>query len=520
MRERISYVQKLGDSLEPSAVSVGDDVIKGPEVHAVREDRLTIALDELPSELRRLVAGAQDLHIRWVSTAAYEAVSPLIARLPPGFHLFFTPGRNHAVTYAIATQPPWIVHHLLIDVGAFREGLCSILGGIFGDISCTKPAESFTSVHEDRFQYFQELNDLSHFIQYAKGQLCGPTDESCSARLDTLSKAGSLDLSYDISQKVLRVTAVWPYQRQHVHATSRPNVRTEVGILSTDKPKTLEAHEIGISGLLTVLGQDSAPSPTMFSFASRHRDAESAFSAQFLTPTGLHPTLQLRLTSDVPPPSATDEDATCTPYAYLTLPRTIFADKYQLSDPLFLASKNLTALRHTTQPVDLEAPEYIMAQWGSSVLLELSPPAPAHQQKGEWTASIPLHLRYLAPARGGYSTIAVPYPAVFWACEPAQDVMFPPNPFEKTHLGYDGLFRGDTVFWHVEPRPAAKGGLLVNEVRVPVLDADRAGWVNAGTAAAVLVGFAWVVWKIVGVWVKGGNGGGAEGEKEREKKKQ
>ncbi|EAQ91403.1 hypothetical protein CHGG_03338 [Chaetomium globosum CBS 148.51] len=394
MRERISFVQKLGDSLEPSALTVNDGVIKGPEVHAVREDRLTIAANELPSELRTLVTGAQDLHIRWVSTAAYETVSPLLARLPPGFHLFFTPGRNHAVT----------------------KGLCSILGNIFGDISCTTPDESFTVVGEERFQYFQELDSLSHFIQYAKGQLCGATDASCSARLDTLSTAGTLDMSYDIGERVLRVTALWPYQRQQVHATSRPNTRTEVGILSTDKPKTLEAHEIGISGLLTVLGQDSKPSPTMFSFGSRHRDAESAFSARFLAPTGLHPTLQLRLTADGPPPSSSDdEDATttCTPYAYLTLPRTIFADKYQLSDPLFLASKNLTALRHTTQPVDLEAPAYVMTQWGSSVLLELSPPPAQERRKGgggEWTASIPLHLRYLAPAPGGYSTIAVPYP--------------------------------------------------------------------------------------------------------------
>lgn len=101
MRERISFVQKLGDSLEPSALTVNDGVIKGPEVHAVREDRLTIAVNELPSELRTLVTGAQDLHIRWVSTAAYETVSPLLARLPPGFHLFFTPGRNHAVTYVM-----------------------------------------------------------------------------------------------------------------------------------------------------------------------------------------------------------------------------------------------------------------------------------------------------------------------------------------------------------------------------------------------------------------------------------
>ncbi|AEO58100.1 hypothetical protein MYCTH_2305173 [Thermothelomyces thermophilus ATCC 42464] len=530
MRERITYVQKLGDSLEPSAVTVDSSGISGPEVHAVREDRLTIALDELPPELRSLVTDAQDLHIRWVSAASYELVSPLLARLPPGFHLFYSPGRNNSVS----------------------NKLCSTLADIFGEISCSTPAKSFTDLRNGRFQYFQELGGLTHLIEYAKGRLCHPADDNgCSARIEALSTAGSLDVSYETSQNVLRITALWPYQRRRVRAASHPRLRTEVGILSTDKPKTLEAHEVGISGLLTVLGQDSKPSPTMFSFASRHRDAESAFSARFLAPTGLHPTLQLRLTSRSPRPLSEGEggDArSCHPYAYLTLPRTIFADKYQLSDPLFLASKNLAALRHTTQPVDLEAPEYAMSQWGSAILVQLAPPEPepepapssssASRSRGrksggdgqdgaedEWTAEIPLHLRYLAPTRGGYATISVPYPAVFWACEPEQEgaVAFPPNPFEKAHLGYDGLFEEGTVFWHVQPRPppgSVGDGLLVNEVRVPVLDVEKAGWVNAGTAAAVAVGFAWIVWKLIGVHLRHGYGGGVEREEEKVKKRQ
>ncbi|KAL2148166.1 hypothetical protein VTH82DRAFT_8031 [Thermothelomyces myriococcoides] len=323
-----------------------------------------------------------------------------------------------------------------------------------------------------------------------------------------------------------------------LRATSHPRLRTEVGILSTDKPKTLEAHEIGITGLLTVLGQDSRPSPTMFSFAAKHRDAESAFSARFLAPTGLHPTLQLRFTSRNPRPLSESEGGdtgSCHPYAYLTLPRTIFADKYQLSDPLFLASKNLAALRHTTRPVDLEAPEYAMSQWGSAILVELAPPKGGESGGGgngkeggaendEWTAEIPLHLRYLAPASGGYSTISVPYPAVFWACEPEQEAeAFPPNPFEKARLGYDDLFEEGTVFWHVQPRPPTGNvgdGWLVNEVRVPVLDVEKARWVNAGTAAAVAVGFAWIVWKLIGVYLRHGYGGGIEKEEEKVKKRQ
>ncbi|KAL1842400.1 hypothetical protein VTJ49DRAFT_5359 [Mycothermus thermophilus] len=495
MRERITYIQKLGDGLDPSTVRVDAGAIRAPDVHAIREDRLTFTLDELPGELRTLLADTQDLHIRWVSTHAYEAVSPLLARLPPGFHAFFTPGdgNDSVASYAAPTSP-------------------SVTG------IQTNP-ESFISLPRDRFshsaahQYFQQLDSLGSFIQYAKDKLCSRADKACSARLDGLSRAASLDISYESREGVLRVTALWPYQSRPIDATSRPGVRTEVGILSGDKPKTLEPHELGVAGLLTVLGQDSKPSAAMFSFPARHHDAESTFSALFLSPTGLHPTLQLRISSAALPAEAEHDGQDCSPYAYLTLPRSIFADKYQLSDPLFLASKNLSALRHTTQPVDLEAPEYAVSQWGSAILLELAPSSPSSSE--EWTAEVPLHLRYLAPVSGGYSTVSVPYPAVFWACQPPEGAEFPPGPFERKALGYDGLFDDGTVFWHVTPQPAeADGqGLLVSQVRVPVLNVDRAQWVGAGTGLAVAAGFAFVVWKLAGVWF-------GKGQEVDEKKRQ
>ena len=295
------------------------------------------------------------------------------------------------------------------------------------------------------------------------------------------------------------MTALWPYQQRSIHATARPHMRTEVGVLSAEQPPTIEAHELGIAGLLTVLGADTKTSVTMFSFPSRHRDAEASFSAQFLAPTGLHPTLQLRLQSSKQPSG----DAHCLPYAYFTLPRAIFADKYQLSDGLFLASKNLTALRYVSQPVDLEAPEYVMKLWGSAVLVELAPPAV--DKAGPWTAEIPLHLRYLSPVHGGYGSVGVPYPAVFWACEADEGIEFPNNPLERINLGYDGLFDPQTVFWHVEPRPES-GKRIVSSIKVPVLDLDKASWVNIVTAATVLVGFAWVSWKLLSVYLNDGYG--------------
>ncbi|KAK3313433.1 PIG-X [Apodospora peruviana] len=501
MRERITFIQKLGDSLEPSSLKINGGVISGPEVKAVREDRVTLALEELPTELQSLLKGVHELHIRWISPEPYESVSPLLARLPPGFHLFFTPGKG--------------------DHTASNK-LCSTLSEIFGHVNCSTPAESFTSLPSDRFshstafQYYQPLETLSGFVQYAKHQLCSGSDSSCTARADTLAKASSLDISYDTISHALKVTTLWPYQRQPIHATSRPWSRTEVGVLSADKPATLDAHELGISGLLTVLGQDSKPSVTMFTFASRHRDAESAFSTKILEPVGLHPTLQIQLESNKPPAT----DAYCSPHAYFTLPKGIFADKYQLGDDLFLASKNLTALRYISQPVDLEAPEYVMKGWGSAVLLQLTPPKSDKAQP--WTAEIPLHLRYLEPNRGGYETIEVPYPAVFWACTAEEGTKFPNNPFERVNLGYDGLFGPRTVFWHVEPRPLG-GGQLQNAIRVPVLDLDKSAWVNIGTAVAVLVGFAWVAWRLAAVYLSSGYGNEAAApvtEAGKEKKRQ
>jgi hypothetical protein len=269
--------------------------------------------------------------------------------------------------------------------------------------------------------------------------------------------------------------------------------------LGADKPPNLETHEVGLSGLLLVLNQDTKPNPTLFSFPSRHRLAESSFSAEFLNPTGLHPLLLIRLASSKPPPGG----SYCYPHAYLTLPRAIFADKYQFADDLYLASKNLTALRYISQPVDLEAPEYAVKSWGSAALVELA--APAYEENQPWSAEVPLHLRYLSPAEGGYTNVEIPYPVVFWACTAEEGTKFPSNPFDRVNLGYDGLFGPRTVFWHVTPSPETGDRLMIN-LKVPVLDIEKAGWLNLGTAAVIMLGFAWVVWKLYTVFTVYGYG--------------
>ncbi|KAH8910043.1 PIG-X-domain-containing protein [Coniochaeta sp. PMI_546] len=473
MRQRVTFITKPVDALDPDKLSIVDGTLTGPLISAVREDRLTFALDELPGAIQKILKDSHELHIRWSSPTPSETVSPLVSRIPPGFHVFYTP-RNASA--------------------AESESLCLALRSLFGDINCRTPKHSFTSLEQGRFshatssQYFQQMDSLAHFSAHMKKVLCLPDDSACIAELARLDDAASLDISYDTISHALKFTVTSPYKRQEMHITSTPGLRTEVGILAEDKPPNLEPYEVGVSGLLTVLGQDSKASPTLFSFPSRHRQGQGAFDVKLLEPTGLHPTLQIRINSERPL-----DDSSCSPHAYFTLPRYIFPDKYQLSDDLFLNSKNLTALRYISQPVDLEAPEYVMDLWGSAVLLELSPKQDHILQRG-WTAEVPLHLRYLSPTEGGYRNKSIPYPVVFWACHAEEGTKFPTNPFERVNLGYDGLFGPRTVFFHI---PAAPGlDKLQNTISVPVLDANKTEWVNTGTAAAILLGFAWVLWKL------------------------
>ncbi|UNI21479.1 protease B nonderepressible form [Purpureocillium takamizusanense] len=493
MRERVTFLQGPSADVDPAALQIEAAGLLGPSAEAIRQDRFSLSLDELPRDLATLLGAFDELHLKWASPVAYETLDPFGSRISPGLHVLYTTAENDGVK---ATK------------------LCSALQA-FGSLDCTKP-EAFTVTttepgSDKKSSYFyQELNDLSAFVASSVGTLCSSSDATCESRLRNLRTASSLDISYESGSQTLKVTPLWPLERREI-AVPRSSGRTEVGIFAQDTPHKAEMHELGVAGLLSVLGEKKDPSATVFSFPSRHRTSDSHFSCEFLEPAGLHPTLQLKLSSAKLPL----DDAGCAPYAYFTLPKTIFADRYQYEDSLFLASKNLTASRYTSFPVDLEAPAYTTTTWGSSVLLELAPPASG--QPGDWTAEVPLHLRYLKPSASGRVPVEVPYPAVFWACDMAGEVDFPTNPFDRRQLGYDGLFSSQTSFWHVAPKPVS-GNRITSALYVPVLRDEGAAWIRLGTTVAVGLGFAWVLWKLLGVYRVAGYGSVAAEAARKDKK--
>lgn len=214
-------------------------------------------------------------------------------------------------------------------------------------------------------------------------------------------------------------------------------------------------------------------------------------------PTGLHPTLTLTFpTAHLTPP-----DPTCKLHTHLTLPSALFIDKYQFNDPLFLASKNLVALRSIAGATDLEAPDWVVPQWGSAALFELasrpgSSEDPEVNGRGDWNISIPLHLRYLPASNATHASIGIPWPVVFWACRADEGEKMSANPFDRRHLGYEALFGPKTRFMHVEPAPSV--ARLVEVLDVPVLDTRQTAWVESGTVGIVVLAFLGLCWMLFG----------------------
>ncbi|KAI9683102.1 MAG: protease B nonderepressible form [Trizodia sp. TS-e1964] len=385
---------------------------------------------------------------------------------------------------------------------------CRPAPGLDCELKLTANQETFSSIPDlaesplpsKVFQYYQNLHSIHHFLNYVRQNICVSTDDWCQARFATILQAKYLDLDYDTLSSVLTLSAYWDRSpgsavwTETIPAPSAKN-KVEVGILSNERPA--DPRELSIGGFLTVVGDDQKPSQTLFSFASRHHPlparAISTFEVSFPFPTGLHPTFRITFPSTLESSSLKDS---CSLNAYLTLPSYLFIDKYQLSDPVFLSSKNLEKMRSLYGEADLEAPDWIINRWGSNLLIEIAQRPHSVQQSGEWHADIPLHLRYLKPTSGnnGRVELNVPWPIIFWACPPDDEIDISVNPFDRANLGYDLLFPPNTIFHHLSPIPP--NGTLLERLTVPSLDLEQTYYIEPGTVLVILAGFLWICLKL------------------------
>ncbi|KAJ5619061.1 hypothetical protein N7510_003045 [Penicillium lagena] len=505
MKRRITIVQPENAPFHPSQAELTTSALSVRDLDGAREDRITLGLDELPEELRTVLRQSHELHLRWSTERSYNAVAPFASRVSPGLHVFYTP----------------------LSSDQSSETLCPLLRAVFGDgVDCANPEESFITppLLSTRFaasaslQFHSRLPSLEQLVDFIGRTACEPRKEStCLANAQYLLSADSLDIDYDSISHTLTLTSLWtsPPSGGWTEVVRKPTSnadQVEFGILSGDKAVDLEDLKMG--GLLAVIGTHKKLQPTMFSFPSRHHPLpkEASYTISFPPPTGLHPTLSISMPQSSLQRPPAPEHATCALHTYLTLPSTIFGDQYQLgtSDPLFLESHNLVALRALAGETDLEAPDWVIPRWGSTWLLELATPK-AESTEVNWTATIPLHLRYLDPSESGYRPADVPWPVVFWACTAEDGTKMGTNPFDRTNLGWDGLFGPRTMFFQLHPSSSSTSSAkLVEHIDVPVLRLRgaeglfQARNIELGTVLVVGLGFLWVVLRLVRVaWSSG-----------------
>ncbi|KAL8805898.1 MAG: hypothetical protein Q9182_001679 [Xanthomendoza sp. 2 TL-2023] len=491
MKERITFVHAPDSDFHPKQLNVRTDSIRVEALKAAREEQLRFPLQELPQEISQVLRQCRELHLKWASAVPYLSAAPFLSRISPGLHILFSPKPNRSVD-------------LVAPLLGKTFGSSNLL--VLDKISPIHLCNASTSrLSAPVYQYHEFLPSLKDFVIYVQEKACGKGDYQCSSAATRLENAVYLDIDYEAASRELILTSfyheppglgLWNEKIQR-----RPrSVKTEVGVFTPEE--ATDRNEISLGGFSSIIGEDAKLKPTRFSFPSRHHvlraTSNSSFHATFPTPTGLHPTFRLTFPSSISPPSPQ-----CALHTYLTLPSPLFVDKYQLSSPNFLASKNLHAIRALEGETDLEAPDWVIRSWGSTLLLELAPPTTKHvpsKTVGEqWHADIPLQLRYLPPAAGGGSGINVVWPVVFWACAAGDEEMkFDGNPFDRVNLGYEGRFFGPpTVFYHVLTVAEGEGGRLVERVMVPVMDLEGTRWIESATVGAIVLGAFWVFWRLL-----------------------
>ncbi|PWW76670.1 PIG-X-domain-containing protein [Tuber magnatum] len=471
MKQRSTFIVSESHGTLPENFSLNKDsfIIKALPPSAVREDRVTFGIHELPTEIRGALGSCREVHLKLTSGDIYESIDPYSSRTPAGLHMFLSP-----------------------EQGTSPDSICQLLEKVFGVNGCQDFKSSFIEI-PGGYQFYSPLRSASTFVRYLQNHL-SERDTVRRSEAQSLENAEYIDVTYDGIAQTLVLSSVHSPNHSKWDGSSITKAKTsgvELGVLGNIAP--MEEEGLTLAGFIAELGESDDFEPTMFSFASRHHRSESTFSLATALPTGLHPRLKLSIHGPVKPPSSYDNE--CTLNAYFTLPVTLFIDKYQLSsdNQQLLDSLNIKRVKAISGETDLEAPVWTREKWGSRVLVEVD------TKKGEngIELELPLHLRYLEPQYNDTTRkVDFAWPSVFWACRSEQWKKMAVSPFDRLHLGWEDLFPERVMYYHLSPTPHERSEGTWGSIDVPVLGLENAKMIKIGTVAAVGLGFLWVLFKI------------------------
>lgn len=95
MKARVTFILDGEREFSPEQLSIAQDSLNVAEVPVdIREDRITLGLDEVQDEIRVALEQTHELHLRWQSPDFINAPEPYSSRVAPGLHVHYTPSRR------------------------------------------------------------------------------------------------------------------------------------------------------------------------------------------------------------------------------------------------------------------------------------------------------------------------------------------------------------------------------------------------------------------------------------------
>jgi len=93
MKQRSTFVVSESHGTLPENFSLKNDtfIIKALPPSALREDRVTFGVHELPAEIQGVLSSCREVHLKLTSGDIYESIDPYSSRTPAGLHVFLSP---------------------------------------------------------------------------------------------------------------------------------------------------------------------------------------------------------------------------------------------------------------------------------------------------------------------------------------------------------------------------------------------------------------------------------------------
>ncbi|ODQ80259.1 hypothetical protein BABINDRAFT_161223 [Babjeviella inositovora NRRL Y-12698] len=490
INHRVTFIHPADDNFVDIDIDTSG-ILTLPVANFPRQDRYRVPQALVPVSIKNYLQGISQLRIQWASYTVYPANRLFLEVVQPGLHVHFTPGTAS-------------------EADAYRN-VASLLEQFF---ELKAEQHNFTlSTSATLFVPLKTIPDsfilnVALLLQHRHGEL------GYLKYADTLTLAYSAQKQEMVLQTYFSSSAVVNVASKQDTTVFKPrdHVRTEIGIFGIDENAS-SLDDFTLNGVRYAVAPDSQVERTFLHVKPRHRTVPFAYSSQLSL--GLHPKTTITFndtlvspeyvyqfidTSSIPADILAEQnlpltEKKCALFLHYTIPKAYFFDKYQLPK-----GADLVGYWGET---DLEAPEYAVDGWGSELLLELD------QELASRRLELTLHSRYQTPVntdtQAGPDQVQkeIPYPHVFYACDPDVAPLRDPesrllgvSPFDSKGLGYESYFTGNTVFYHL----TASTAYLAHTGTIPTAVGSYSE-INAMTSAIVGLGFLFLLWKFVSIGV-------------------